>query len=529
MSEFEQKNPLGEKLVLSFFKLLQMVKIHQANNKLVVDTIADFRLAIDAICADSDGANLRVHRGRLYLNQERLLFPANLTVAANKLIDYLGEREIQGIRFYEKQDLSNDEIVHFIQLLNQSAKVKDPVAWLQVQLDTANYTWIEFLADQDPSKTKGLSNLAGGSGSHTEGEAPGEGAGGQGAEEGKDISADTELGKRRFSSLTAADLAKRTYAQVMASMARKTYSHALTSMLNMTDKFAQDKRVGIQKSKRVIQGMIEILTKDESVLLGMSTIRNYDDYTYTHSVNVAILAMCLARRLGLSRKLIEQVGLCGLFHDLGKVEVPINLIAKNAALTEDEFEQVKRHSLNSVGQIIRLNADHLLKSRILLPPFEHHLGVDLSGYPKTERTTPLSLIGRILAIADHYDAMTSSRSYRREPISPDKALKFMLEESGSVLDPIILKVFIEMMGIYPVGSLLVLDTKEIGLAAYTPPDAEEGRPVACLLVRGRSGKLKKGPMVNLADRNEKTGQFARNIVRCYHANDYGIQPANFLV
>jgi HD-GYP domain len=245
---------------------------------------------------------------------------------------------------------------------------------------------------------------------------------------------------------------------------------------------------------------------------------------------VAILSMCLGKRLGLNRSSIEQLGLCALFHDLGKVEVPINLIQKTGALTDDEYDQVKTHSLHSVSQILRLNADHSLKKKLLLPPFEHHLGADLSGYPKSDRTAPLSLYGRILTVTDIYDAMTSGRSYRPVPISPDKALKYMVEDAGRKIDPIVLKAFIDMIGVYPVGTLLFLDTREVGLTLETPEGAESGRPLVVLLRQGgEEEQLVKGECVNLAERDEVTGEFKRNILRCFHPSDYGIQPADFLV
>ncbi len=534
---------MGHQLLMSLSRLCQLVRIHLPNNKLVVDSIGEFRQALHEICLSSDGANIRIYRGRLYLNQEKMKFNPSMAVAVNKLIEYLHAREVQGMRFYEKPDLTNEDVVAVINILNKAEKEKDPVTWMQVALDKANQTWLELQAEQEnklptiqdteaivlasisgeggrPVKVQASSPSAASSEDQSRSGEPGRAA--SGPEEEAD-----PTGRRNTP--TMAELAKRTYAQVMASMARKTYSHALTSILSLSAKGGMRKKVGIQKSKRVVQGMIEILTKDESVLLGMSTIRNYDDYTYTHSVNVAILAMCVGRRLGLSQNLVEQLGLSGLFHDLGKVDVPIELISKTTQLTDEEYEKVKTHSIHSVRQIIRLNADHLLKSRLVLPPFEHHLGVDLSGYPQTDRKASLSLLGRILAVADHYDAMTSSRSYRQVPISPDVALKIMIEEAGTALDPVILKIFIEMMGVYPVGSLLVLDSQEVGLAARTPENAEAGRPVVCLLYRGRDNKIKKGKYVDLSERHPQTGKFLRTIKDCYHPAVFGIQPADFLV
>lgn len=413
-------NDAGHRLLMSLSRLFQLVRIHLPNNRLIVDSIKEFRQALHEICLTADGAYVRIYRSRIYLNQEKMNFDPMMTVAVNKLIDYLQSREIQGLRMYEKPELTNDDVIRVITLLNDAGKEKDPVAWLQVGLDKANQSWVELQAEQENKATvdSGLASIAsmsdyGGGPPPSQDGLPGE-LEVENAQQLADVfKAEAEDGSHNFNGPPLSspeskqaemltDLARRTYAQVMASMARKTYSHALTSILNMSAKSGIKKKVGIQKSKRVVQGMIEILAKDESILLGMSTIRNYDDYTYTHSVNVAILAMCVGRRLGLSRHLLEQLGLSGLFHDLGKVDVPIELISKTSKLTEDEYEKVKTHSINSVRQIIRLNADHTLKAKLVLPPFEHHLGIDLSGYPQTTRGVPVSLLGRIIAVADHY-------------------------------------------------------------------------------------------------------------------------------
>lgn len=482
---------IGEKLIQSLFRLLQVVKIHQPNNKLFIESINEFRDALVDISAERDNPALRIIRSRFYIDEERLALSATLAKTAEKLIDYLEARSIHGIRFYTGEGVSDEDLIKFVKLLNQAEREEDPLSWLQIQMDMENCGWVDLLTDQDLKSS--------GSGAGAEHEADPE-----------------DSGQNRR--------------QTVTSLVRKTYSHALTSIVTMTKKLASQQKVGIQKSKRVIQSLVDILTEDESILLGMSTIRNYDDYTYTHSVNVAILSMCLGKRLGLSRSAIEQLGLCALFHDLGKVEVPINLIQKTSALTDDEYDEVKTHSLHSVSQIIRLNADHTLKKKLLLPPFEHHLGADLSGYPKSDRAAPLSLYGRILAVTDIYDAMTSGRSYRPVPISPDETLRHMVEDAGHKIDPIILKAFIDMVGVYPIGTLLFLDTREVGLVRETPEGAESGRPLVILLRQGANEEqLVKGDSVDLAERDPATGEFRRNIVRCFHPSDYGIQPADFLV
>ena len=130
-----------------------------------------------------------------------------------------------------------------------------------------------------------------------------------------------------------------------------------------------------------MQELLELLSENESILLGMSTIRDHDDYTYTHSINVSILCVCLGKRLNLSRNFLTKLGICGMVHDLGKVEIPQEILNKPGKLEGIEWTEMQSHSLKSVLQILRMYASPDLKARILIPPFEHHLKYDLSGYP----------------------------------------------------------------------------------------------------------------------------------------------------
>jgi HD-GYP domain-containing protein (c-di-GMP phosphodiesterase class II) len=297
----------------------------------------------------------------------------------------------------------------------------------------------------------------------------------------------------------------------------------------VAQKISSQKKAGVRKSIRVIQNMVDLVMEDEKIALGLSTIRDYDDYTFTHSINVATLSMCLGRRIGLSRTSLNRIGICGLFHDLGKLDVPIEIITKPGKLSESEFEKIKKHTIYSVAQIIKLQADRDLKSTILLAPFEHHLKYDLSGYPKTNRKKPVGLFSRILTITDVFDAVTSPRIYRQSVFSPDQALGWMLGGAGTDFDPILLKVFINMLGVYPIGSLLELDTGELALAMDTGKKFNGTRPMVVLLADDGQGGYTKVGVADLAERDAQSGAFQRNIVKSLHPSTRGIQPAEFLL
>ena len=309
--------------------------------------------------------------------------------------------------------------------------------------------------------------------------------------------------------------------------ARQSYIHSVVAVKEVAQKVSRRSIAGIRKARRLAQTMVDLVLDDESLMLGLSTIRDYDDYTYTHSVNVAVLAMALGKRIGLSQIFLEQLGICGMFHDLGKVEVPKEILLKPDMLNTGEWDQMRKHPLIGVHRVLKLHASRDMKSRAALGPFEHHLNYNLTGYPRTHFVNKVTLFGKILRIADTYDALTSERKYRPRAFSPDEALKLMWTKVGEDYDPILLKIFINMVGLYPVGTILKMDTGEMGLVVDYPRDDERTRPEVLLLEPDGQGGYKGGKTVNLEERDEKSGSFLRNVLECHHPTKLGLQPAQF--
>ncbi|MDR2350859.1 MAG: HD domain-containing protein [Deltaproteobacteria bacterium] len=477
-----------EAVLQSLLRLPQLVKIHQPNNKILRENVDVFKEALRAMWKEGPSEiSIRSHRGRLYLGNAKYNPPSAMTVTVQKLMEFFEARGFFGFKLAAKDDLSDEDIVSFIKTVNLCQTREKPGAWLDESLAGS---WAKPIVDSDFKIAFVFAN-------DSEGNAKGR------------------------------PLIWNSGTKTFAAKARRSYSRALAVITNVQERIREGDTVSLAKSRRVVQDMVESLFQEEKLLLNLSTIRDYDDYTATHSVNVGILSMCLGKRLGLSKVSVVTLGLAALFHDLGKVDVPIELIRKTTKFTREEYDTVKNHSLYSVSRILQINADHKLKTKLLQAPFEHHLGVDLGGYPASNRHAPVSLFGRIVAIADHYDALTSSRSYRPVPMNPEQALDTMTSVSGTALDPLLLKVFINMIGIYPIGILLVLDTREIAMVAETPPDAIDARPTAFLLYRD-DNTIIKGDLVNLSDLDEN-GKFKRNILRCFHPTDFGINASDILL
>jgi HD-GYP domain-containing protein (c-di-GMP phosphodiesterase class II) len=311
--------------------------------------------------------------------------------------------------------------------------------------------------------------------------------------------------------------------------ARKQYAHVFSSVKDVSRKLSTNHNVGMRNTVRLVQKMVDIIADDEASFSILGTVRIYDDYTYIHSLNVAILSMCLGKKIGLDHMMLERLGLCGLFHDLGKLEIPKPLLNKRRGLNNEEFAIIKTHPVHSARLILKMKARRDHKIKILMAPFEHHMGYDRSGYPQIRTNRSISLFGRILAIADVYDAITSARYYRSKIMSPDQALGYMLEKSGTTFDPVLLKVFINMLGAYPVGTLVKLDTGEMGLVTGPAKGKDKTRPIVQLLEIDAKKKYKKGSIVDLSKQDPRTGAHLRNIKESMHPSNLGIQAAEYLL
>lgn len=289
-------------------------------------------------------------------------------------------------------------------------------------------------------------------------------------------------------------------------LARATHRYALSAIHEIMDSVAANQTPNIQKAKNVVRSMVDLITRDRSALVGLTSIKNYDEYTYYHSVNVLILSLALGTVLPLKKVPLSILGISALLHDIGKIKIPAEVLKKPGPLTSEEWAMIERHPLEGAEVLSSIPG---LNKTAMIVAFEHHIGYDLSGYPKISPKRALHLYSKIVEIADAYDAITS-RTYYRSPETPDNALSIMLQLSGAVFDPLLLKVFINMMGIYPIGTLVRLNTKEIAVVFRTNP-SDILRPKVKLL-RDRDGAEIDARLVDLTETDEKN-QYIRSVER----------------
>lgn len=214
-----------------------------------------------------------------------------------------------------------------------------------------------------------------------------------------------------------------------------------------------------RKTIKTVKGMVQSILDEPYALLAMSMLKDYDNYTFCHSVNVAVIAMSVGKACGLTNQELYELGLGGLLHDLGKMTIDHQIVAKPGKLSATEIEEMKRHPGN--GAKIVAEMEQIPASAIEIVN-SHHLRYDRTGYPADCRGNQVSPLADMICIADTYDAMTSMRCYQR-PRSPRQAIERMKKLSGTHLHPRYLEKFLNYLGPYPVGTLVRLKNSSIGL------------------------------------------------------------------
>lgn len=241
---------------------------------------------------------------------------------------------------------------------------------------------------------------------------------------------------------------------------RKIYGRALKVVAKIFRDVSLGKVPTSNEAREVVRGMVKVTLSDPHTLFALAMLKDYDNYTFTHSVNVAVTALTVGQACGLDEEQLKVLGLGGLLHDLGKLKIDPRIITKPGRLTAEEFEQIKSHPVNG-AEIVR-QMDNIPQPAIDIV-LGHHVHYDHNGYPESATTALAnSPLVAMAAIADTYDAMTTLRSYQR-PVTPRSAIARLEKLSGTALHPSYLARFIASLGPYPVGSLVRLDTNEVGL------------------------------------------------------------------
>lgn len=311
--------------------------------------------------------------------------------------------------------------------------------------------------------------------------------------------------------------------------AKRTYQQSVTTTKEVLNSVRMGQSPNVKKIKRVVQGIVDQILADETSLVGLTTIRDYDDYTFTHCVNVAIFSIALGRRLGLTRIQLYDLGFTALFHDIGKSRVPIDIIQKPDALAEEEWRLVMAHPWLGVLALFQLREHSEFPYRSMMVAYQHHQKRDLTGYPRSLRIAEMTFYSKIVAVADGFDAATSRRVYTTTPLSPAQVLQEMRDNPRRGMDPVVVKAFVALLGIYPVGSLVVLDTFELAIVhAANPLPEMVSRPIVRVISDDLGNIEHPGRLLDLAEK-DAAGAFVKSIIKTADPERYGVKVGDYFV
>lgn len=464
----------GRALIVSIYGAMRVIRLYPPENEAVRNALADVAEAAHELLEREHEVELRASNEFIFVNATRLRLDLDNYASFSQILSALRASGIGSIRLSETAQ-PRDWLVFLSLLLSQHKGGEDVTAFdVTERLAAAGVTVFELGAPVV-------------------------------AED------DTDFRQR------AKEAAKRTYSQSVA----------------VTKEVMNSLRMGaspnIKKIKRVVQTIVDQILNEETSLVGLTTIRDYDEYTFTHSVNVCIFSVALGRRLGLSKLQLYDLGLAALFHDIGKSRVPLAVLNKTDGLSDDDWRWLAAHPWLGVLALFHMRGQQELPFRAMVVAYEHHMKTDLTGYPKSTRARMQSIFSRIVAVADGFDAATTRRAYQTVPMSPAAVLAGMRDNPRRGMDPVVVKGFINLLGVFPVGTLVVLDTFELAVVHATNPNPSAiSRPIVRIVSDDRGNVLFPGHLADLTEQRSD-GSFARTIIKTETPERYGINVGDYFV
>jgi HD-GYP domain-containing protein (c-di-GMP phosphodiesterase class II) len=313
-------------------------------------------------------------------------------------------------------------------------------------------------------------------------------------------------------------------------VAKRTYFQSVHVAKEVLTDVRLGRAVNLRRVKRAVQSIVDQVLNNETTMIGMTALRDYDEYTFTHSVNVCIFSVVLGQKLGLTKGELYELGLGALFHDIGKQRIDAAIVNKAGSLDEYEWAQMQRHPVEGLLMLFGLKGLTEIPYRAMLMAYEHHMKIDLSGYPRNLRPRSPTLFSRIVATADGFDAATSKRSYQHQPWGAEEVLREMRDNPARGYDQLLVKAFINVTGVFPVGTLAILDTHEMAVVVSRSPDPIRIHQPLVKIISDMNGMmLAEPPLVDLAEVDPETGHLRRTIVKTTDPDKYGIRVSDYFL
>lgn len=461
-----------ERLLTLFFVLYKTARIVEENNATFKNQAAHFHENLSLLMKEPPRVIIKSISGRYFINEKMVRFDDQGLSGAASVLEEWKTLGIGGVTFLS--DITLNEVEKFFTFIAQIKPNSENLESLSTQLKTHRMSNVQLLSQVSESEPENL----------VSGEA-----------------------RREF-----------------RKAARTTFFKAMSVVQEVMVNTMYNRDINISKTKRVVRSLIDQITRDESSIIELTAIKNYDDYTYAHCTNVCVYSLTLGVRLGLDRSRLSQLGFTALFHDIGKVKLPTDLIRKPDAYDEDDWIQMQRHPILGVKTILRNLKLDIHTARAARGALEHHINKDYTGYPTLSyKKLPLNLFSKIISIVDTFDALTSGRVYLKKSIEPEDVLKKMHYQMKIKFDEFLLKIFNDIIGIYPAGSLVLLTSDEIALV-LTNNEHDKARPFV-KVVGNKEGLLDNPEWVDLS----REENHHKKIVRRINPERYGLDIKDFVL
>jgi putative nucleotidyltransferase with HDIG domain len=304
--------------------------------------------------------------------------------------------------------------------------------------------------------------------------------------------------------------------------ARRIYGTAVETAEQLWQQAKAGDKPDPHAARKIIDSLAKLVGGDRTSLLALTALKKYDNYTFTHMVNVSVLAMAQARSLNLEGALLREFGFAALMHDIGKVNTPQDVLNKPDKLTREEFDVMQRHVVDG-AHILRRTPEMPALAPVVA--FEHHLRQDLSGYPAGIGHRSLNLCTQIVSIADVYDALRSNRVYR-DGLPSDRIKSIMGKKDDPAFNPRLLRRFINLIGLFPIGTLVRMQTDEVGVVTHEHP-SDPFRPQV-KLVRGRQGEALEEPRLVNTWEPDGRGDYTWAVVEAVDPDEAGLDPLQYM-
>jgi HD-GYP domain-containing protein (c-di-GMP phosphodiesterase class II) len=460
---------LAVEMVTRLNVVLKSAKIYEPNNLLFQRQVAFLFSLINKALSESGQAVFAARQSTLFFNNMRLKYGFSNYHFFKFVLEELRKKEIGGIRF--EPGLSEDDLKLFAILLAKGEeKPVRPYETLAAEL-----------------KARGISHI------------------------GLEKILPSELAPSR------------------EKYAAKVFFLGITHLEETFKSESRQEKIKLSTTRRLMQSIFNHIVDNESFVQGLTNIKNFHEYTLNHSMNVCILAIALGRRLGLDRNELVDLGISAFFHDFGKLDTPREILEKPSKLDDREREIIEKHPYQGAGKLVQFKELRKLPFHAVHVALEHHVKEDQSGYPRSFKRQSVNLFSKIVKIVDFFDAITTKRVYRTKVFTREEALSLMLELSGKEFHPLLLREFVKMMGVYPVGTLVALNTGELGIVVENNPEPSLLlRPRTKLITDPHGNKL-DGDIIDLSEADPATNRYRRTIVKTLDPEKYDIKVADYLL